>query len=243
VILHKRSDWTSAEAASPHRFDPGQVRGVAVHWNGPAVPQSAFTDPRAYLEGVRRYHTATKGWSDIAYNYGVDQRGHVWELRGMRLQSAANGDQAVNAAWVAVLGIIGEGQRPSEAMLNGIAQTVAKVRGTYPQASKVKGHRDVRPGSTACPGPYLYRAVNDGRLQPARKATQEETVTSEEIDKIAEAVWQRMAANEKWFVDKARRALDAELGDESSGGEFSTKVAGKAAKATVDEAATRLGKK
>jgi hypothetical protein len=142
------------------------VRGAAIHWNGPAVPRSALTDPRNYLEGVRRYHTSTKGWSDIAYNLAVDQTGDVWVLRGLDHRSAANGGTTVNARYVAVLAILGEGQEPTDAMLAGLRHAAGMVRDRYPHAPAVLGHVDVRPEPTACPGPHLSRAIDRGDLNP-----------------------------------------------------------------------------
>jgi hypothetical protein len=155
MTLHPRRDWTSTPPADANPFEPSAVKGLAVHWNGPAVPESALTDPRAYLEGVRRFHVNTNGWSDIAYNFGVDQRGDIWVLRGMTHMSAANGDSTVNAQWVAVLAIIGTGQKPSPSMLAGIKTVASMVRREYPRGTRVTTHQAIRPASTACPGPDL----------------------------------------------------------------------------------------
>jgi hypothetical protein len=166
VTVHPRSDWTGVRAADSNPFTPSEIRGTVIHWNGPAVPRSALTDPRNYLEGVRRYHTSTKGWSDIAYNLAVDQTGDVWVLRGLDHRSAANGGTTVNARYVAVLAILGQGQEPTAAVLAGLRQAAGMVRDRYPHAPAVLGHVDVRPEPTACPGPHLSRAIDRGDLNP-----------------------------------------------------------------------------
>lgn len=165
MTVHPRADWTKVPATDAHPLASDYVRGTAIHWNGPPVPVSALTDPRAYLEGVRRYHRS-KSWSDIAYNLAVDQNGDVWVLRGLRHMSAANGDNEVNARYVAVLAIIGQGQKPTLKMLAGLRDVVTMVRAEYPRAMFVKTHNQVRPAATACPGPDLTRAVDAGDLEP-----------------------------------------------------------------------------
>ena len=165
MTIHPRSDWTAEPAADAWPLTPAEVEGVVVHYNGPAVPVSALTDPRAYLEAVRRYHTG-KGWSDFAYNLAVDQTGAVWVGRGLRHRSAANGDTDTNRRYVAVLAIVGEGQKPTRAMLAGLRTAVRLTRTAYPKALDIRGHKDVRPGPTACPGPDLTDAIRTGKLEP-----------------------------------------------------------------------------
>ena len=166
MTLHPRRDWTKTPAANANPVVRSRLRGLAVHWNGPAVPKSAFTDPRSYLEGVRRYHVNTKGWSDIAYNYAVDQTGDVWELRGWGYQSGANGGTRENDEYLAVLCILGQGQKPSDAMLAGVRSAVESFRVRYSTARKIVTHSAIRPDPTACPGPDLTRAVSSGALEP-----------------------------------------------------------------------------
>ncbi len=166
MTVHPRTDWTAVKAADAHPFAAMYVKGAAIHWNGPAVPQTALSDPRSFLEGVRRFHTTTRNWSDIAYNFAVDQQGGIWTLRGMRHMSAANGDTTTNTKYVAVYAILGEGQSPSRKMLRSLGEVVGMVRAEYPRATAVVTHQQIRPGSTACPGPHLIRAVDQGTLRP-----------------------------------------------------------------------------
>lgn len=237
MTLHPRSDWTSVPAANARRLDPARVEGTVVHWNGPAVPRSALTDPRSFLEGVRRYHVYTKGWSDIAYNYAVDQQGDIWVLRGMNHQSAANGNEDLNERFVAVLGIIGQGQEPSEAMLAGIRRVIAMQRERY-AGRKIKTHQDVRPDGTDCPGPDLIAAVRSGALDPSKE---DEVTEADKKDIAKEVVSLLLGDRAAGLRNQIRIALDEELGDESGAGAFSDRVAEKVAArvsaATVDPVA------
>ena len=211
MTLHPRSDWTSVPAANAHPFEPSQVKGLCVHWNGPPVPRSAFTDPRAYLRALRRFHVNTNGWSDIAYNFAVDQTGDVWVLRGMRHRSSANGNLRVNARWVAVLAIIGQGQHPSSHMLGGIRRVAAMTRRAYPRGKAVTTHRAIRPEPTACPGPDLTRWVN------ATDFTEDDMTREEMIKALVEELRDQDSALSVALRGNVRIAVQRELQDERQG--------------------------
>ncbi len=166
MTYHRRSDWTPRPAANAHPFDPDDVLGNSIHWNGPPVSAAALADPRVFLRGVLRFHTVVKKWSDIAYNLAVDQQGQVWELRGLGHRSGANGDETTNRKYVAVFCVIGEGQQPSNLMLAGVRKAVALTRKKYPNATRIVGHQQIRPEATACPGPDLMRAIRGHDLEP-----------------------------------------------------------------------------
>lgn len=170
MTRHPRSDWTSTEPSSPASFGGSDVRGVAVHWVGPPVPAAVNRGETAavarYLRGVRRFHVEGRGWSDIAYQQAVDQSGDRWDLRGFRRQSAANGDQRANAQWGAIVALIGEGQKPTPALLRGLVASIHEFRERHDRARRVATHSDVRPDPTACPGRALTLWVRAGARPP-----------------------------------------------------------------------------
>jgi len=168
-----RNTWTSAPKANANKVSRSDLEGVAIHWVGPAVPLSVYAGDEAavrrYLEGIRRYHVYTKRWSDIAYNLAVDSVGRIYDLRGPRYRSAANGDEEVNRKYLAVVALVGEGQVPSEEMLVGLRKAVVRLRRRYPwRLRKIVTHAEIRPGGTACPGPFLSREVAAGTFRPLR---------------------------------------------------------------------------
>ena len=59
----------------------GNVKFLLVHHT--AVPGNTYAsaDVPAMLRGMYRYHTGTKGWPEIAYNFFVDRYGRIWEGR------------------------------------------------------------------------------------------------------------------------------------------------------------------
>lgn len=213
-MIHLRSDWTKARAADAHPVAPGSIDGAALHWNGPPVPISALTDPRVFLEGVRRYHTKTRGWSDIAYNLAVDQTGDVWELRGLDHYSGANGTSYLNQRYIAVLFIIGDGQVPSDDMIAGGRRAIELIQKKYPRAGRIVGHGSIRPGGTACPGPHINEAIRSG----AFSQKEDDDVTKEEVVEALlgelRDVDSPLARN---LRNNIRLAVQAELKDEREG--------------------------
>ncbi len=176
VKLLPRTEWASRGPVAPLTpLVARAVEGIAIHWPGTTGP---IGDPgrnriAARLEGYRAYHTGQppvgRGWSDIAYNVAVDQAGRVWNLRGIGVRSAANGDQVVNATWVALLALVGPGEKPTGAMQEAIvAVRHDLVLSAFPGARAVRGHRDVRRDPTDCPGDDLEALIRAGRFVTPR---------------------------------------------------------------------------
>jgi hypothetical protein len=167
AILLPRSKWTTHGPVRPlASLVPSEVAGIVVHWPGTTGP---IGDPgqakiAARLDSYRSYHVNFKGWADIAYNYAVDQAGRVWILRSAPSRSAANGDEAVNRKYVAVLLLVGPGEHPSAAMLSGFMLARREITRHYPKALAVRGHQDVRPEPTDCPGVIVETLVANGTL-------------------------------------------------------------------------------
>lgn len=162
-----RSDWGARRATGSTRLRASDVRGVAIHYNGPRIDVS---DPAATLRAIQRYHMKTRGWSDIAYSLAVFPDGSLWECRGLKVRSAANGTATANKRYVAVYCVIGQGQSVTPEMIEGVRQAVALTRDVYPKATKILPHVVVRGGGTACPGEQLISLCNSGGFEPDSKA-------------------------------------------------------------------------
>lgn len=181
MTYRPRSDWSQpADGLAP--LDPADVRGVAVHWLGP--PMSLRLGIPKALQAIHRFHTGRRGWSDIAYNFAVSPDGDVWELRGMHSRSGANGNRTANERYIAVCALLGEGEHPTPAMLDGIRTAVRMVRDAYPHATEIKPHYEVRGGGTDCPGPDLIHCIKTGDLEPREE---EIDMTREELAAIVSA--------------------------------------------------------
>lgn len=161
-----RSQWGARPARSgPGRLDPRQVRGMVLHW--PAMKEQLH-DVKAVCAALRSwqaYHMDTHGWSDIAYQEAIDQRGNTYVLRGLWKQSAANGDTDVNEEFGALLLVLAPGEKPSAAMLRTLRRRLARHREVFPRSVNIYGHNDVRPEPTACPGPIVSDLIARGVIK------------------------------------------------------------------------------
>ena len=76
-----RAEWGADESMrrGAPMYDDGVRAGIVHHT---ATPNDyPATDSAGIVRGIYRYHTATLGWSDIAYNALVDKYGQVFEGR------------------------------------------------------------------------------------------------------------------------------------------------------------------
>ena len=169
-----RAGWGARHPkAGPGALDRADVKGLALHW--PAMGRTrlrGIPEVSAALRGWQEYHMDDKGWSDIAYQEAVDQDGNVYELRGLRTQCAANGDQDVNEHWGAILLVLGEGEQPTDAMIRAVRRRVLAQRDLFPRADKIVGHCHIRPEPTQCPGPIVIDMIVKGVFEPEPPAPQ-----------------------------------------------------------------------
>lgn len=137
--------------------------GCTIHYVGGAVGISesvSHSRCRAKMREIHNWHVNGNGWAFFAYTVAVCQHGIVMEGRGVRRRTAANGTNAGNQNWYAILGLIGGSEKPSAAMVQGIRDAVAYLRKSGGAGSRINGHRDHL--STSCPGGPLYALVKSG---------------------------------------------------------------------------------
>jgi hypothetical protein len=164
---------TRAELGWPASAAPDQLTtdGVKVHYLGSPFTAKSHADCVAQVKAVRKSHLANKAenYSDIAYNLIVCRHGYVFEGRGKRKRTGANGNQTLNKAHYAVLALLGSSgdTSPTPEMIEGIKDAIAYLR-TYGAGKQIKGHRDGY--ATACPGDALYGLVRAGKLEPGTSA-------------------------------------------------------------------------
>ncbi|MFJ2848337.1 peptidoglycan recognition protein family protein [Streptomyces rubiginosohelvolus] len=195
---------TRAQLGWPASAAPSQpsTKGVKVHYEGTAVSRKLLTDHDACLDewkNIRRSHLANtaENYSDVAYNYAACPHGYLLEGRGLRHRTGANGNQALNQAHYAILGLVGSSglTDPPDLMLSAIRDGIDLMRknGAGPE---IRGHRDGY--ATACPGGPLYAWVQKGAPRPNAapanppKEDSDVALSDADIKRIADAVVDRL---------------------------------------------------
>lgn len=155
TIVHPRADWTTSKPAGTVALSASKVTHIAIHYPGSSGALAGKSTP-PLLRGWRDYHVRGRGWSDIAYNEAVDQRGEVWVLRG----HVADGSvKNMGGKVYSILAVIGNSEAPSAAMLRTIRERADMAKVRYPKA-KIVGHGQLV--STSCPGKALQAWINNG---------------------------------------------------------------------------------
>lgn len=169
MAYYSRSSWTSSAKSAVALAGTGRTQTeIYIHYPGQAaaIGKASVESQKARLRGYLRLHKVARGWADIAYNVAVDQRGNVYELRGIDRQCGANGGTASNRRGQAILVLVGNNEAPTAECIAGIKDAVSRIRKVHPTAKRIRGHQQSPDASTACPGSHLMRLVRSGALEP-----------------------------------------------------------------------------
>jgi hypothetical protein len=180
-VIYSRAQWGADERmrdkASLHY---GEVHGGFVHHTVNANSYTRAQVP-AIIRGIYAYHTQSRGWSDVGYNFLVDRFGRIWEGRYGGVDRPVVGahtlgynDDAFAASAIGNYDIA----KPPAAVVAAYGRLFAwklslhgvRANATHQWITKrylpaINGHRDV--GQTACPGRYLYAQIPEIRRQAA----------------------------------------------------------------------------
>jgi hypothetical protein len=144
-------------------------RGFTIHHNGPPANCIGRGHDRcvAFWDSVRAFHTNPepigKGWSDIAYSFGVCPHGERLVGRGWDRRQWANGTDMVGADdgddsdWYTVLVFVGgdtstgDTEPPTAEMIGATAQLIEEGRSTGRCGDRVTPHNFWK--RKPCPGP------------------------------------------------------------------------------------------
>jgi LysM repeat protein len=177
LVTRKELGWPASAAP-----DQSSTKGVKVHYEGAPVSTRLLDDHSACIaewKAIRKSHLANKAenYSDVAYNYAACPHGYLLEGRGIGKRTGANGNQALNQAHYAIVGLVGsEGlTQPTDAMLSAIRDGIELLR-RHGAGNEIKGHRDGY--ATACPGPRLYAWVQKGAPWPGSTSPQPPTAST-----------------------------------------------------------------
>ncbi|MEO7943143.1 MAG: FG-GAP-like repeat-containing protein [Marmoricola sp.] len=176
--IYSRAQWGANERLRDQSApDYGTVKTGFIHHTVNANNYSSAQVP-ALLRGIYAYHTQSRGWRDIGYNYLVDRFGRIWEGRYGGVDRAVVGAHTLGYNEVSfAMSAIGNFDiaSPPQRVLDAFEQLFAwklsnydiaanktriYVKNRYLQA--INGHRNV--GQTACPGRYLYAKIPGIRI-------------------------------------------------------------------------------
>ncbi|MET3962998.1 hypothetical protein ABIE44_002932 [Marmoricola sp. OAE513] len=176
--IYSRAQWGANEKLrdkSSLRY--GTVQTGFIHHTVNANNYTAEQVP-ALLRGIYAYHTQSRGWSDIGYNYLVDRFGRIWEGRYGGVDRAVVGAHTLGYnEYAFAMSAIGNFDiaQPPQAVLDAYAKLFAWKLSLYniradasgltvkgKKLFAINGHRDV--GKTACPGKYLYAKIPSIRV-------------------------------------------------------------------------------
>jgi|RhiMethySRZTD1v2_1073278.scaffolds.fasta_scaffold38108_6 uncharacterized protein with LGFP repeats len=178
-----RAQWGADPSLDDQCWEPiygSSAKMVFVHHTVNSNDYSR-SDGKAIVRAIHAYHTQSRGWCDIGYNFLIDKYGKVYEGRrgGMRrpVRGAHAGDYNLNTVGVSLIGNF-EITRPTPAMKRALIRFIGwrlgtsyvNVKGTVringTRFDRISGHRDAM--STACPGKYVYRWLPKLRDRVAR---------------------------------------------------------------------------
>ncbi|MDH3324666.1 MAG: N-acetylmuramoyl-L-alanine amidase [Candidatus Peregrinibacteria bacterium] len=165
--------WPIAE--SPH------VLKFAIHHTGEYVKEER--NPKEIMRAIYYFHTVTRGWGDIGYNYVVDKQGNIYEGRagGPKSVGAHTAFHNIGTVGVSLMGNF-QREKPTEAQLKVLSLLLAdhsrrfgvELTGSTNFLGKythnIAGHRDIakKGHGTACPGKNLVEKLPWIRAESAR---------------------------------------------------------------------------
>ncbi len=153
-----------------------RIKKFIIHHTGEYIDEKR--DPKELMRAIYYFHTITRGWGDIGYNYVIDKQGNIYEGRygGPNIVGAHTAYHNVDSIGVSLMGNFNT-EKPTAKQLKILELTLADhaVRyGVNPMGKSaflginsynISGHRDVaRKGhGTACPGKNLYALLPEIR--------------------------------------------------------------------------------
>jgi hypothetical protein len=202
--IRAREEW-AIDRPPRGPLDEEDVRFLIVHHSASHNGHTGDDVP-SILRSFYDFHTARRGWNDIAYNFLVDAEGGIWEGRAGSLQGPVAGDATGgNQGFTQLVCVIGDysATQPTPAALTSLVDLLAwlaeryKVSTTagshasfvsrgsnrHPAGTEVitptiTGHRTM--SLTTCPGDELNGYVVEGLMADveALRVSAESTTTT-----------------------------------------------------------------
>ena len=130
--LQKLLTWLPEEEHEPPDYRP--IERIVVHDLGcpPTSPtcNSDTVDPKVLIQNIYRFHSVTRGWGDIGYNYIIDRQGRIYEGRyggnGVRAAHVYDDRQCINFN-VGSVGILLLGNYTQSSMPDAMQQSLGRL--------------------------------------------------------------------------------------------------------------------
>lgn len=142
--------------------------GTTVHYGGDAQRLGNHSTCLGRWRQWQKFHMNDRGWSDIAYTGGVCDHGFALAGRGIGVKTGANGTDAANKRFYAVVWLGGGDEAPTPAAVSAMAWWIRELR-RGGAGSGIVPHRFHK--STACPGARWVGLVDGGRVEPLTGGT------------------------------------------------------------------------
>lgn len=146
-----REEWGARPPRTGGNAVTNGPKGVAVHYNGPPlyIGQECHCD--IVVRIIQNNHMDKQGWKDIAYDVVGCPHGNTYQGRfGTKNGTGANGTREANEDYMAVMGLIGEGEEPTPALYVAIRDGI-KMCQDAGAGEEITGHGAFV--NTPCPGP------------------------------------------------------------------------------------------
>jgi N-acetylmuramoyl-L-alanine amidase len=123
------------------------------------------SEPVAKLKGLQAYGKNEKDWPDLPYHFLIAPDGETFEGRSVLYSPETNTSyDTTGHIGINVWGNF-EVQRISYQQLVSTVDTAAWLCSIYNiDPATIKGHLDVAPGQTVCPGKDFYRYIEQGLI-------------------------------------------------------------------------------
>ncbi len=173
--VYGRKSW-GALAPKVDNFPQGAAQGIVIHNTEGANRTPAANPPQEVSDSfeisrrIQKDHMFSRGWSDVGQHFTISRGGVIMEGRDGTLAAAAN-SQVVRGAHAGVgqfnqhwWGIELEGDYTQPAAnptadqttaLNLLCSWLGGQISNFDANTHVRGHRQVKPGGTDCPGHLL----------------------------------------------------------------------------------------
>lgn len=126
--------------------------GIAVHYGGSGTAPIDHARCVTLWRAWQTFHMQTRGWVDIAYNFGFCNHGYVFAGRGLGVRSAAQGTNDGNDRFLAAVWLGGASSQPTKQAEEALAWIILEAR-NHGVGREVRPHRYFH--STSCPGGVL----------------------------------------------------------------------------------------